>query len=51
MYADNEFLIGLSNKLLEMADKTTDINTEEELRNLAEMTIETCVIKKKGENI
>ena len=43
MYADNEFLIGLSNQLLEMADKTTDTSTEEELRNLAEMTIKTCV--------
>lgn len=43
MFADNEFLIGLSNQLLELADKTTDTNTEEELRNLAEMTIKTCV--------
>ena len=43
MYADNEFLIGLSNKLLELADKTTDIETEKELRNMAEMAIETCV--------
>jgi len=44
MYADNEFLIAFSNKLLEMADNTTDVNTEEELRNLAEMAIQTCVI-------
>ena len=43
MYADNEFLIAFSNKLLEIADQTTDINTEEELRNIAQMAIETCV--------
>lgn len=43
MYADNEFLIALSNKLLEVADNTTDVNTEVELRNIAEMAIETCV--------
>ena len=45
MYADNEFLIAFSNKLLEIADQTTDTNTEEELRNIAQMAIETCVAK------
>jgi len=43
VYADNEFLIGFSNQLLELADKTTDSNTEEELRDLAEMAIKTCI--------
>jgi len=42
MYADNEFLITLTNKLLELADETTDIQTEQELRNIAEMAINTC---------
>jgi len=43
MYADNEFLTALTNKLLELADKTTDIQTEQELRNMAELAINTCV--------
>jgi len=43
MYADNEFLNALTNKLLELADKTTDIQTEQELRNMAELAINTCV--------
>lgn len=51
MYADNEFLIALSNKLLELADKTTDQDTAAELTNMALMAVETCVIKKKGENM
>ncbi|OPX89452.1 MAG: hypothetical protein A4E53_01529 [Pelotomaculum sp. PtaB.Bin104] len=42
MKADNEFLIALTNKLLEMADNTTDINTEQELREFAEATINSC---------
>jgi len=43
MYADNEFLIALTNKLLELADETNDNQTEQELRNMAEMSINTCV--------
>jgi len=43
MYADNEFLIALSNKLLELADETIDIQTEQELRGIAELAINTCV--------
>ena len=29
MYADNEFLTALTNKLLELANNTTDIQTEQ----------------------
>jgi len=43
MYVDNEFLIAITNKLLELADETNDIQTEQELRNIAELTINTCV--------
>jgi len=43
MYADNEFLIALTNKLLELANETTDLNTEQELRNMAELAINTCI--------
>jgi len=43
MYADNEFLIALTNKLLELANNTTDIQTEQELRDMAELAINTCV--------
>ena len=43
MFADNEFLTALTNKLLELADNTNDLQTEQELRNMAELTINTCV--------
>ena len=43
MYADNEFLTALTIKLLELADETNDIQTEQELRNIAELAINTCV--------
>ena len=43
MYADNEFLTALTNKLLELADNTNDLQIEQELRNMAELTINTCV--------
>jgi len=43
MYADNEFLTALTNKLLELADNTIDIQTEQELRNIAELAVNTCV--------
>ena len=45
MYADNEFLTAFANKLLELADETTDIQTEQELRDMAEMAIDTCTSK------
>ena len=43
MYADNEFLIAFSNKLLEIADQTSDSETENDLRFLAQIAVETCV--------
>ena len=43
MFADNEFLTALTNKLLELADNTNDLQIEQELRNMAELTINTCV--------
>ena len=43
MYADNEFLTAFANKLLELADETTDIDTGQELRNMAGLAIDTCI--------
>ena len=43
MFAHNEFLTALTNKLLELADNTNDLQIEQELRNMAELTINTCV--------
>ena len=43
MYADNEFLTALTNKLLELTDNTNDSQTEQELRNMAELAINTFV--------
>jgi len=43
MYADNEFLTALTNKLLMLADEITDLQTEQELRNMAELAINTCI--------
>ena len=43
MFADNEFLIAITNKLLELADNTNDLETEQELRNMAELAINTCI--------
>lgn len=40
--ADNEFLIALANKLLAIAEETTDIVTENDLRDLAEVTLNSC---------
>lgn len=42
MYADNEFLIGMSDKLSEIAEKTIDIETKTELQELAESVLKAC---------
>jgi predicted house-cleaning noncanonical NTP pyrophosphatase (MazG superfamily) len=38
--ADNEFLIAMSNKLQEIADNTTDMETKRELDDLIEAIVE-----------
>jgi hypothetical protein len=42
MYADNEFLIDLSEKLFEISEKTIDVETQIELEDLAEILIRNC---------
>jgi hypothetical protein len=42
MYADNEFLIGLANKLSEISENTIDTETQIELGDLAESLLKSC---------
>lgn len=40
MRADNEFLLALANWMIEVADKTNDPETENELRCVSEMLVD-----------
>lgn len=42
MYADNEFLICLSEKLFEIAENTIDLDTKNELLELAQISMLAC---------
>lgn len=42
MRADNEFLLALSEKLIEIADECVDLETKEQLYNLSDQAVETA---------
>ncbi len=40
MYADNQFMQALANKLIEISEGCVDMDTKEELDNLIEVTLD-----------
>ncbi|MBD1379071.1 hypothetical protein [Metabacillus arenae] len=47
MYADNQFLTALANKLMEMSENCIDVDTQLELNELIEKTVEQISVQSK----